>query len=486
MSKDKIYIIQDCDVDGITSCSLITMYLLHLGVSYNDIKILYHMGKEHGLSDDIIPQIKGDCKLVILPDAGSNDIEQCKKLQDIGVKVLVVDHHWASKNPYAVVINNQLSPNVKNKNLAGVGVTFKFIQYCCQRQNDNWYKSLLDIVMLGNLADVMDMRQLENRAFNHWGLARINNPFFKALCDKLIRDDVTPKSIVWSVSPKLNAVCRSDNQSLKEAILECFIGERTDYDYVIDECVKQHKEQSDKVSAMYKDIIEGNPPNKHKIMIIETIKSGYTGLVANKLQEHYNKPVLLVHSDGSEFIGSCRSSINLLDPLQQSGLMTICAGHKNVFGVGWLMKNTEKLQAYCDGLNLVEEMNEVTQSFDATYSLPNNLFNEFEYCDELWGKGIPKPQFHLHNIKLKGSDILLAKNGKTIIFTYNGVKYIKFSTNQGVRDELCIGRNQRLNLEILGEFNLNYYMGRIYQQVIIDTLEVAQLEDDYIDIDFIF
>lgn len=488
MSKDKICIIQDCDVDGITSCSLITMYLLHLGVSYNDIKILYHIGKQHGLSSDIMPQIKKDCRLLIIPDAGSNDVEQCKELQQRGIKTLILDHHQSIQNSYATVINNQLSLNVNNKNLAGVGVTFKFISYCCQQQNDNWYKSLLDIVMLGNLADVMDMRQLENRAFNYWGLRNIHNPFFKALCDNLIRDDINPKSIIWSVVPKLNAVCRFDNQKLKQAIMECFIGIRQDYTTVIDQCVEQHKIQSDTVSKMYEELINANIPNNNKVMIIECEKSGYTGLVANKLMEHYNKPILLVHLDNDEYIGSCRSQVPLLQNLKDSGLMTISEGHNNIFGVGWLKDNTIALQEYCNKLNFEEQSEaiNVALSLNANNKIPDYLFSAFENSNDIWCNQIPKPQFHIHNIKIKGSDIILAKNDKTIMFNYNGVKYIKFSTNQSLRDKLHIGGNQWIMLEIICEFGLNYYRGKVIPNIYISDLEVAEMQNNIIGIDDIF
>ena len=106
-------------MDGVTSCVIAYLYLKHIGI--NNINVLFHSDKGHGLTDEIMGQINDDCSMVWLPDAGTNDIEQCEILHDKGIKVLITDHHQQSvNNPYATIINNQISENVNNKNLASV------------------------------------------------------------------------------------------------------------------------------------------------------------------------------------------------------------------------------------------------------------------------------------------------------------------------------------------------------------------------------
>ena len=126
-NKDQIDIIVDADTDGYTSASILYMYIKKQWG--NDYPVTYsiHTNKTHGLSDDII--IPKETKLVLLPDAGSNDIEQCKKLKQQNVDVIVLDHHELEKeNSYAIVVNNQSSKNYNNKNLSGVGIVYKFLQ----------------------------------------------------------------------------------------------------------------------------------------------------------------------------------------------------------------------------------------------------------------------------------------------------------------------------------------------------------------------
>ena len=92
-NKSNIHIIVDSDVDGYTSASMVYRYTKHLN---KDIPLTYslHTKKQHGISDDVI--IPEDCQLLIVPDAGSNDIEQCQKLAQKGVDILILDHHIIS------------------------------------------------------------------------------------------------------------------------------------------------------------------------------------------------------------------------------------------------------------------------------------------------------------------------------------------------------------------------------------------------------
>ena len=162
-----------------------------------------------------------------------------------------------------------------------------------------------------------------------------------------------------------------------------------------------------------------------------------------------------------------------------------CEGHQKSAGIQ--LNNLDGFRDYCKTLDIsFDTCVQVTQSLNAQLPIPSHLFYSFEHCEQLWGKDIPKPQFHIHNIKIKGSDITLAKNDKTIMFNYNGVKYIKFSTNQDLRDKLHIGENQWIMLEIICEFGLNYYQGRITPNIYINDLEVTEMQNNIISIDDIF
>lgn len=125
-NNNRILVGVDPDVDGYTAAASLINYLKK---NFKGINLIYklHTGKQHGLTDDIMP-IEDDVKLVIMPDASSNDYIKHKELKDKGIDIIVLDHHEAEKvSENAIVVNNQLC-NYKNKHLSGVGIVYKFLQ----------------------------------------------------------------------------------------------------------------------------------------------------------------------------------------------------------------------------------------------------------------------------------------------------------------------------------------------------------------------
>ena len=150
-SKDKTLVICDCDCDGFTSAALLINYLYDLFPSYVEtgLKWFVHEDKQHGL-EDVMDYINShDFKLVIVPDAGSNDYEYHKQLKKRGIDVVILDHHLADKKSEdAIVINNQLC-DYKNKELSGVGVVYQFCRFIDEKMKSNFAEKYIDLVALG-------------------------------------------------------------------------------------------------------------------------------------------------------------------------------------------------------------------------------------------------------------------------------------------------------------------------------------------------
>ena len=110
-----------------------------------------HEGKQHGLNDCLDYINSHDFKLVIVPDAGSNDYEAHSALKEKGIKTIILDHHLADKvSEDAIVINNQLC-DYPNKELSGVGVVYQFCRYIDETVNSSskYAQNYLDLVALG-------------------------------------------------------------------------------------------------------------------------------------------------------------------------------------------------------------------------------------------------------------------------------------------------------------------------------------------------
>lgn len=159
--NETISILVDCDVDGFTSAAIIYNYIKDMGFT-GIIHTLFHTKKQHGLSD---PEIKvpEDTELLIIPDAGSNDVEQCQRLYESGMEIIILDHHIIEqKNPDVIVVNSQ-DGSYPNKELSGAGVVWKFCQVVDDIQWTDYANKYIDLAAVGNIADLMDMHSLETK-----------------------------------------------------------------------------------------------------------------------------------------------------------------------------------------------------------------------------------------------------------------------------------------------------------------------------------
>lgn len=506
--SNHIYIVQDCDTDGICSATLMYRFLLYIGINPDRITVLFHDSKKHGLSDEIMDGLyKGLLgewsesfkPLIIIPDAGTNDVKQCKELTDLGCRILIIDHHDKEiDNPYAIIINNQTSPDIDNKDLCGTGVVWKFMIAYSKKylDGDRFYLKYTDLVTFANLADVMDMRSYENKTISDWAV-EVQNPFLERMCYGYIKSgNITPKALIWQIIPKLNAVCRlggSDgDMELKRNVFKAFttdipIGEQTFYGEVTKALSAAYSKQKRIVKEIYEGIISKHELSDNKVEIITIGSTPYTGLIASKLMDYYNKPVLLVHENEDIFSGSLRSPYPLKDTLNQSNLMLVCQGHEQACGVAWKSSNTKALIKYCNSIDMPEPVIEVCCSYKP-HKIPHDIFGMFDEWDYLYATGVPYPKFHIAPIRINSKDIkILGANKTTIKFTYQGIDYIKFFVTQAEKEKLYKDifherHDVPLELEIIGELQINVFHGKQIEQVLIDRFECRKYKPNLNDL----
>ena len=224
----KILIQIDSDCDGYTSAAALINYLNRLFPGFVQTNVYYriHTGKQHGILLETIPE---DVKLVIAPDSSSNDYEVHEELKSRGVDVLVIDHHEADKiSENAVIINNQLC-DYPTKSLSGVGMVYKFCSYMDELLNVDYADDYLDLVALGMVADMMDLRDYETRHLITRGLENIRNPYFKGMVDKQaysLKDGISPIGVAFYIAPYVNATIRMGTQEEKLMLFESMLDYR--------------------------------------------------------------------------------------------------------------------------------------------------------------------------------------------------------------------------------------------------------------------
>ena len=194
-----------------------------------------HEGKQHGLSDCInwVNDISPD--LVIIPDAGSNDIKYLQELEDKEIDVIILDHHeieeqdfWRTVcHPHLYLINSQL-PQYPNKFLSGAGVVWQFCKYIDSLSEDKYADWYLDLVALGLDGDMMSLQSFETRQLIFKGLepSHIHNPFIFEMWQKnkfKLGDAPTAWGATFYIVPFVNAITRSGTAEEKELIFNSML-----------------------------------------------------------------------------------------------------------------------------------------------------------------------------------------------------------------------------------------------------------------------
>lgn len=493
---ENTYILCDDDVDGITSTVILARYMKKIDPNWS-IRVLVHEGKERGLQDeDLFIPIKNskklynyDVKFLIIPDGGTNDVDQANELD---IDILVLDHHTITTPiENGILVNNQSEKN-NNVSVNGSGclVVHKFLQALDNDFDINYSAEYIDLVALSLVSDVMDMSDEQNRTYYHYGLETfdcINNKFLKALFENFIGDKpYMQRDIAFKIVPKLNAICRSKNKEVKYIILNAFFGKGIDN--ALEECANAHANQIDTVNKIidnHIDEITKLSNNNIVIFSCDDMPKSYSGLIAGKIMDiSGGKPTLVGKIIDNEFVGSLRSPIPLQGDLDNNELVEWARGHEQSCGVLIKEKNLQPLIEYYNSLKLsYEPCINVLKSY-AIKDIPCNLFNLFEpNTDVLWGNGIPKPTFELHNIIFTANDLqILGKNHRTVKLTLDNISFLFFNITNKDRERLGLEKDNKdikLNLSVIGTPSINIYTnayGKTYvnKQVIVDDFNVKK------------
>jgi single-stranded-DNA-specific exonuclease len=475
--KSKILVIVDSDCDGYTSAAVLLNYLNNLFPAFTQNNIIYkmHSGKQHGI---VLSMVPSDVNLVICPDSSSEDYEQHEILKSQGIDVLVIDHHEASKvSENACVINNQLC-NYDNKFLSGVGVVYKFCSYIDSQLGTDHADKYLDLVALGLVADMMDLRPYETKQLIQMGLKNINNPYFKGMTIKneySLGGNITPFGVAFYIAPYINAVTRSGTMEEKMVLFESMLefkayeqipstkrGHKGEYETIVEQACRSCtnvKNRQTKVRDTSLELIEGMIANNNlldnkvvAILLTAEQKTTLGGLIANQLMNTYQKPFLILseteHDDEIWYEGSFRGpNVPGLESAKEffegTGYAEYTAGHANAGGVGIKKDNIENFISYCN--NALADMDftpvyKVDFVFDAK-TIHNDRFDFYNLIDysDLWGQEVTEPLVVIKDLTITQNNITLMR-GTTIkieIPNETDISLIKFKSNEQEFEVLC-------------------------------------------------
>lgn len=515
-NKSKIFILPDSDQDGYTAAAILWKYIKKLDPDAN-LYYKVHSKKQHGV---LLSYIEPDTKLVIIPDAGSNQIEEHKKLMEKGIDVLVIDHHEVDlyNGDNACIINNQISDNYSNKALSGAGMAYKFCKAYDECSGYNYADDMIDLAAIGIIGDVMWLNNLENRYIVSEGLKHIKSLGIKSLIKKQeysIGDmnKISPTQISFYITPLVNAIIRVGTEAEKQTLFEILIAEEDEYvlsnkrghkpgdkeplseqfSRLATNAKSRQNRAKDKAIEVIQKQIEKEELYKDPILLVQikdkTIDTTLTGLIAINLVNIYNRPVLVVREDEDGFLsGSGRNSDlgpikDLRKFLLDSGLFEFVSGHPNAHG---LSIHKDKLPEFFKYIN--DKLSNVDLSskeyfvdyyFDMEQFYPQAVkaIMDIGKYSTIWGKGVEEPLIVFDNIKISADNISIIGSKKdTIKINYKEISFIAFKATELINK---LEGREFLTLTIVGNCNINEWGGFNAPQVFIKDLEFYDSTFDF-------
>lgn len=428
--KDKLFkVLFDCDLDGISAGTIITRYLKNFNAN---IETHINHNKLHGIQN--VNELR-DCDVLIVVDSLDSEIDNYKVLSESGIEVIVLDHHAVNPevpyDKYITLVTSQTT--YENKALSGAGVTWKFCRYIDDCQGTDFSNDLLDLCACGLIADMVDMKNMENRYLVSKGLCNLKNPALKKIIGSY---EFNATSITYSVAPIVNAANRIDQN---ETAMQAFLEDENKNVLSCMRVLKKCKEiQNKEVEFMMDKIIEQCESQMDKKMIVVFIdtKYGVSGLIGNKLLEKYQRPVLVlkVGDDEEDFYRGSMRAVGLDDfrkICNDSGLAR-AEGHELAAGFVIAKKNLDTFRDYVEDKLINIEIN-LSISADIRINLEDLTFELVEAIhklDKISGEGFAPIKVYVDGIE--DYEISTMSDGKHLVIRPN--EYVDIIKWNNIRD----------------------------------------------------
>ena len=417
---EKILIFGDYDVDGVLSTVMLKKALTTLGAKV-DYFIPERLTDGYGIKDEHvrIPLERG-ASLVISVDCGIKSVEFTARAREQGVDVIITDHHRPGDSlPDAVAVLNPVLPDsgYPDSGLAGVGVTFKLVQALLEKAGKAaGLAHYMKLVSIGTVADVAELKG-ENRLFVKQGLKGLRdvaNPGLRSLIEAcgLGSRKISEGDLGFRIGPRINAAGR---MGMTDLAVRLFFSEDPAETLALvqklDDLNAQRQKTEEKIfNEACGRVDERGLDKKYKCLVLGSPDwhRGVIGIVASKLKDRYNRPVVLFHYENGKAHGSGRSisEVALIDLLED------CKEHFLSYGghrlaVGCTLP-TERMPAFKATLNPLADARISDENLKRKIKIDAPL--ELSAVDERFlatlallvpfGVGNPKPMFMAEGVEV--------------------------------------------------------------------------------------
>lgn len=515
-NNEKILIVGDYDVDGV-----ISTYVLYTAISKCGGNVSFHIPdriKEgYGINESIIRKASDDnVDIIITCDNGIAAIEQVKLAKELGLKVIITDHHDVpfieenEERKYVVpdadfVINpKQENCNYKFDKICGAGVAYKFIECLYEEFNINKEElyDLLQYVAIATVCDVVDLTS-ENRIIVKEGLKRINNTSnigLRALFKETGLEEkvITVYTLGFVIGPSINASGRLEQAewALKMLLSDNEI-EAKELAEKLNDLNKERQELTKEGLEEAIEIIEKNNMTKDKVLVVylEDVHESIAGIIAGRVREKYNLPTIILTKahDGAKGSGRSIEEYNMFEELLKcKDLLGKFGGHPMAAGMSIPNENIDEFRNRLNNVTTLTDEDIIPKvSIDMGLSLSQINYELIDQISllEPYGKANPKPTFGMKKLKVVEARILGKNRNVLKLKLTDGRLYIEgiyFGDIEGFEESIKLelgedeynkvfsGASNNLYLDIICMPDINEFNGNKKVQLVISNYRIAK------------
>ena len=312
---EHICVYGDYDCDGVTSASILSMYLRSCGAEVEVYIPSRHL-EGYGLNMKALQGIIERCSLIITVDCGISNVQEVAYVKGAGRDIIVTDHHQLPPELPGCICIDPLMGDYPWGRLCGAGVALKLVQALGGEQAAEQY---WDLAAIGTVADIVPLLD-ENRIIVTEGLKRINarmRPGLSALCRAAgLKSDnrgsftLSAGQIAFNIAPRINAGGRMETAARCVELLTCGDERRASElaEYINLENADRQSQEREVLDAVERSLLDMDFTAVHALIVCgEGWNPGVIGLAASRLKEKYNYPTLVFTRKDDNYVGSCRS-----------------------------------------------------------------------------------------------------------------------------------------------------------------------------------
>jgi single-stranded-DNA-specific exonuclease len=471
---EKIIVYTDYDCDGIPAGVILHDFFKKIEYANFENYIPHRHNEGYGVNIPAVEKFaESGATLMITADLGITDVESVARAQELGIDVIVTDHHLAQEGKipkaYAVIDSKQTGDTYPDPNLCGAGVAWKLVQALIKRGKfpqitDGWEKWLLDMAGLSTIADMVPLKN-ENRLFAYYGLKVLRKSKRKGLNlllqkVKINKENLVEEDIGFMIAPRLNSAGRMDHP------LRAFELLSTDDDAHAEELADWLNHLNDQRKGLTASMLKDAKHRLRARELFEVIvignpewEPGVLGLTANALVEEFKRPAFVWGRDADGKIkGSCRSdgTVSVVELMASvpAGVFLQFGGHHASGGFTVTSEGIHTLEKELSTAYVLMEKKIVAEEIPVDAELSMNDVNWDTWKEvELFapfGMENPKPVFRFPNAEI----VNVRKFGKAsehLELEFRGhhgqkIPAIGFFTSEKDYPEILLGAGEKVNL----------------------------------------